>query len=270
MTLNELVSEYIVESSETENKRFKFLSIGISGIKNLNMDISGVPTIAILPINDNDTVNLPLDFIRYTRIGLIDSQGNVQEMGLNNNMALNRTADNCGNVIKNVPMVNSGSTFDPNYPFVNGGNGVVDWRVSGQNEALGDHVTNGENIGRFYGIGGGNNKYGYYKLDTQMGVIQLQNRSTTNISDHIFLEYLADAKMTNGEFEIHPFIVETIKAWIYWKSIQRNDKKGLGERDLAERTYWKEYNAANRRFNSKTLSEWMATFRKKNVFVDKW
>lgn len=246
--LDEIVRQYLIETGEPEAKYFRFLQIAISGLRELNLDVSGIPSTVLLPINSNDTVDLPLDYLNYVRIALAGTDGNLQALGANGNMTFLRAYSNCGVPEKPAETATSG--------------GIIGW------ELFSDHYRNGEEMGRFFGLGGGNNVNGYYRIDRENGYIQLGQLNYAPAS--IVLEYLADIKEINEEFHVHPYVVETLKSWIYWKSIQRNRTIGLGEKQLAAQEYRSQYLLSARRFNSATFDEWNAVFRLSNKLAPRY
>jgi len=98
-TLSAVIKEMMIEHGETQmNKYSKFLVIGISGLREYDLDVSGTPTIVALSIDANtDTVQLPGDYINYVKIGIRGPDGNVHALGLNASMCLPRDYDECGN-----------------------------------------------------------------------------------------------------------------------------------------------------------------------------
>jgi len=238
LTLDELVREMLLEMGETEHKYMRFLQHGISCLRELNLDVDGVATQVILPITNIDTVILPKNYIKYRKIGLCGTDGSIHALAINNDMCMGKSYDNCGNPIPKQPNSNAVSTG----------------QVIGSFDSVVDNFRNGELLGRFFGAGGGYNPLGEYRIDKQNNVIQL-GRIGSGIRN-IVLEYLADRTMVNDSFMVHPYIIETVKSWIYWKSIQRNLRISLGEKQLAEQSYWKTYNTSKGRFGSETIDEW--------------
>lgn len=253
--MKQVVQEFLVESlGDTNFNRFaRFLQIGLSGLREQNMDVSGVATVAELNVKDNDTVILPSNYINYIRIAVCNN-GNLSELGLNGNMCLNRTADNCGDLIH---------TTNNNSQTISGDNFLVG---GGAWEMYADNFRNGEATGRFFGLGGGGNRNGYYRIDKEMGVIQLGRTSATTI----VLEYLADISKVDGKYSVHPYLVETIKAWMWWKYIQRNSSRNANEKQMAERDYYLARRQSKARFSSSTLAEWSEALRLANKQVVKF
>lgn len=254
--IKQVVQEFLVESlGDTNFNRFaRFLQIALSGLREQNFDVSGVPTTALLNVQDNDTIILPSNYVNYIRIAVCNN-GNISDLGLNGNMCLNRTADSCGDLIHTT--ASNGTTSTNNFNFTIG---------EGMWEAYADNYRNGEATGRFFGIGGGGNSNGYYRIDKQMGVIQLGQISATQI----VLEYLADISQIDGQYSVHPFLVETIKGWMWWKYIQRNSSRNANEKQMAERDYHLARRLSRARFSQATISEWTATFRLANKQAPKF
>ena len=240
-TIDSVVREYLIESGDDSEHRYtRLLQIAHSGLRELNMDVGGTPKAVLLPVNANDTVDLPLDYITYLKIGICGINGNFHSLGWNDQMCFNRDFDDCG-----VPRVGAGqSTSD----------GVL-W--GGYD---GDFHRNGEITGRLFGIGGGNNENGYYRIDEALSLIQIQDSKATEI----WLEYLADYSQIDNEHKIHPYEVEALKAWMYWKDIQRNRTWNMAEKQEAKHNYKIEKGQSQRRHGAFTLSEALQSIRKAN------
>lgn len=283
--LDEVVREYLIESGEPEAKRFRFQQMGIACMREMNMDFSGTPSVVTLPISDLDTVVLPKDYVKYTKIGICDYNGNIVQLGLNNDMKMLGDKDNCGNLQTLKESCNCGtkscSTCNTTTSTsscscgnscgggcsVNGSSGSFGPGFSGALmpgwgwDGYSDNFRNGEAMGRFFGIGGGNSPAGYYKVNTNLGVIQIQNRCGHNI----ILEYLSDVSLTDGDINVHPYLIFAIKRYIAWAVIV--DNSSISE--SAKQGRLRDWNLARRqsikRFNSSTMKEWLDTLRKYNI-----
>ena len=238
--LDQIVREFIIERGEqTEHNYARFLQLSINGLRELNMDISGSAKMVVLEIKDDMTVDLPSDFINYVKIGVCGSNGEIMSLGHNPNLCKARYADDCGNIThKQGTVANNGI---PVYI-----------------DNINSHYRNGEVVGRFFGEGGGYNSNGEYVLDKERGVLQLSSVMATEI----VLEYVADISKMDGSFTIHPYIIETVKAYIAWSSIRRKLGVPLQEKELARRDYYNERRLAGLRFSSFTMDEAKATIRK--------
>ena len=165
VTLDSIVKEYIIESGgATEHNYARLLQLAIKGLREIHIDVSGDPKAVYLTVSDNDTVNLPDDYINYLKIAVCDSEtGNVHSLGWNKQMCLPRSYDDCGNISRpennvNQQGVSDGTSIGGVWLGYDGG-----------------FSRNGEVVGGIFGIGGGANRNGYYRLDEANKMIVLQS-----------------------------------------------------------------------------------------------
>ena len=238
--LDEIIREYLIEIGENSlHKYSRVLRHAISGLREFNMDATGLPKIAVIDVSDNQTVPLPDDYISSIRVAVCDRDGNVHDIGINNNMCLPRHYDSCGD------------------PVASNSNGQIE--VMFWNTYEGGYFRNGENIGRYFGAGGTSNANGFYRIDHEMGFIALQSF----VGEKVWLEYLADvSRSLDGDIMVHPYMVEPLKSWIHLKMIQRNLRVSGSDRQLAKLDYKEQYNIMTSRFTSFTVEEAKSTIRK--------
>lgn len=231
MTLFDLCKEMLIEVGDsTPHKIARYIQYGISGLREFSLDFSG-QTIKIkeLTINSNGTADLPADFISYRRIATCDKDGNLHDLGWNPDMCY-LAPDDCGAL--------TGATDS---------DGTTIFGYSDND------FRNGEIMGRQFGLGGGNNTRGYYKIDQTNGFIVLQNYTGTSL----WLEYVADLERnSNGEFECHPYIISSLKAFIRWqKEVNSTSTYSANREQMAYQNFYREKTKSIRRFQSFTLQE---------------
>lgn len=245
--LSQIIKEYIVETlgDEQLNRYKRFFYLGTSFLRENAYDMSGSLISVELPINNNDTVDLPSDYLNYSKIGIC-AGGIVYSLGRNDSICLDKSYNVCGVPVRDLPDTNV---------IINGQVGVTP-------TYYGEHFRNGELMGKFFGIGGGNNTNGYYRIDKSSN--QLRLNGVNFMVTSIMLEYIADLSSVDGDFLVNPFLIESLKAWVFWKSIQRDRNRSLGEKQLAEADYNKAITRARKRFDSSTISEWSEAVRSGN------
>lgn len=243
--LDEIVREYIIEKGgETEHGFPRYLQLAINGLRELNLDVSGVTkTVALEIDNDTLTAQLPDDYIKYVKIGVCEPDGLIHTMGYNPAICLPRGADECGN-----PKIDLQSTQGVGYVGANA-------FTSG----ISQHFRNGEIIGRFYGIGGGQNAIGQYRIDKENN--QIQFGSVPNLTAAV-LEYIGDISTVGGEHMVHEYVVEALKAYMYWADIRRKRSVGLGEKQMARAEFYNEQRKSTERYNSFTFEEALQALRR--------
>lgn len=231
-TLDQICRMWINENGESQSKYFRVLNVAWAGVEELNMDVSGIPTIATLEIDETTCrADLPEDYLSYKRIGVCMG-GRVVSLGRDDTLCLNPMLDDCGNP-QAIPVVP-----DPRDSTAVPFDGIP----------LPLDATFGINAGIF-GLGGGNNKNGYYRIDKENNQILF----ASSISGTIVLEYLSTPKKNKGEYVVHPFCVEALKAFIEWR--MTNKKMAMGAWQVSRSEYYNQRRLSKARFNNFTLEE---------------
>lgn len=248
--LDNVVSEWIAENGKAENQRARLYTIAVSCLREINMDVNGIIKIVELSINDNDTVDLPEDFMNYSKIGIVGGDGRIHCLGRDNSISMNPTYSDCGVQIRNP------NTDNVDYPFA----GLP---YAGYFYGLGSGLMDG-NAGIF-GLGGGNNNIGYYRLDRASNSLWLANMSIL-AGTTLIMEYIADINASSdGDFEVHPYIVDTIKNWISWKYVNGDRNTSLGEKQLRRHEYFNSLRISKSRYGASTVEEWAMALRTANT-----
>ena len=251
-TIDQIVREYMIEKGDqTEHSYPRLLTLAINGLRELELDVSGVPKMISLELKDDLTVDLPSDYINYVRIGTCDSSGNIQSLGLNNQMCLPRSSDNCGDPRTEIN-TNIGFGVTSN---IKGGL----YNQNNLSEGAADHFRNSETTGRMFGLGGGQNAFGEYRIDHERNTIQFSSSTATNV---IVLEYISDLSRADGSFIIHPFIIETLKCYVAWADIRRKKNTSKQDSELARRDFYNAKLNSQRRYGSVNIAEAMQAIRK--------
>lgn len=237
-TLDNIVSEWIAQKGKPENQRSRLYAIAVAGLREIHMDINGVVKVVQLTINDNDTVDLPMDFIRYTRIGILGGDGRILSLNMDNSISILPVYDSCGNLV---------STPTDNI--------TTDGGYTGYFYGVGD--------GGQFGLGGGQSSIGYYRYDRAANQLLLANMNTY-VSSTIILEYVADLSSTDGDFFVSPFVIQALKDWLSWQYIVDDRNTSLGEKQMKRNEYFNSRRIANNRYSSSLPEEWASELRKTN------
>ena len=250
MTIDQVVSEYILENGEPEAKRLRLTQIAISGLREFHLDLTGESKMVKIKKSAIDTLPLPQDYLQYIRVGICDARGNLHNLGLNANLCTAPFYNDCGQPItpRTDLITNQLLTL-----------------INFTTDYAANHFRNGEMTGAFFGLGGGNNVNGYYKIDLERWQILLQGVS----ANEIILEYLPNLEQMEEQgrlqYSIPEQCVDALKNWIYWKLIARNRSYTLGEKQMAERTWWVSFDDARSRMYPIRLQELQQSWRTFNT-----
>ena len=99
--LDKVVREFMVEDlglDQMDRRYPRLLQIAINGLRDLNHDSPhfGIKEV-VLDMNDNDTVDLPEDFLDYFAIGTCNDDGELQVICKNDNLCVSGR-DDCGDL----------------------------------------------------------------------------------------------------------------------------------------------------------------------------
>jgi hypothetical protein len=261
LTIEKICREMLLARGDnTENKLSQLLQLSINGLREFNMDINpsgGSAAFTMLKVNSNQTCDLPHSYIDYIRIGILGQNGEFKSLGINNNIRYSNPVDACGNPV--LPTcTNEVSTQEGiNNIFAIGG---FNW------DGLADNIRNNEVVGRFFGLGGGQNSHGYYRVNLKSGKIELGGCSAKQIA----LEYLADPEMIDGEFHVHPYLVQARKAWIRYEELVENTKAPLGLLEARRAEKYNEMRLAVGRFNPPVMTELISAMQRWNMLALKF
>lgn len=249
LTLDQVVREYLIESygAATLDQRFpRFYQIAVSGMREINSDIGWKKAISKLELRDNNTAPLPIGYIDYFRIGLCSGDDILAFAENKKPCVIGLNVDDCGQVEART---------EADYIRFN-----QDWNFS-YNSQWTRYSKNGQFVGRDFGVRGGFPVYGTFQINKDEGYVYIESALLER--DSLVIEY-ATILPRNGEGSIvvHPYEVEALKAWLYWKSIQRLKTYPMAEKEMAKQQYGIEKRKARKRINAVTMQELISAARK--------
>lgn len=151
------------------------------------------PKTVRLSVAGNMTVAFPSDYVSWTKIGILNDNGEVSTLKINN--ALTTFKDVNPNRLQQISGdINSGFATLTQVPF------FLNYYYNNQYTAL-------------FGVGGGLIQYGECRVDERNNVIVLAPDFKYS---SIILEYLSSPEM-NGDYEILSSMKEAVIAFIEWK-----------------------------------------------------
>ena len=225
----------------------------LRGIREMGFDIQKrIKSLKLTVNTDNDTAELPDDFVDYTKIGIIGGDGLIYVFAENKNQAapMKYKLDSAGNKIDS----DNDGVFDREDAKDDVGSraSLSDY----ESYTFRNFLYEG-NIGRAYGIGGG--KYsGEFRINFEQNRIELF--STAGYSE-IVIEYIADeARSTNPS--IHIYAENALRSYIYYRLVERKANVPMVEKSRARQEYYNERRLANARLKSFTKEEALKTIRK--------
>lgn len=192
--LEEIINDYLNESEQSNQKYFKLWHIAYRGYVELGSDFFWQNKSVKLPINENLTVNLPNDFMSYSKVGVLNDRGEIIPLYYNTNLT----------TFSDLQPQRIAQTQDP---------ALVSLYES--NTPIWYNYWNGTQYSNLYGLPSGSPFVGSFKIDAPNGVILLSENFGY---PYLMLEYVATP---NPETEIFvPLLFkEAMIAYLRWKDV---------------------------------------------------
>jgi hypothetical protein len=234
ITLESVIYDYIDESEQSQNKYAKLYNIAYRGMEQLGIDFFYRIKSVKLPVDTtNFTVKLPPDYLNYTKIGVLNANGEIIPLKFNNKMTF--FSDTLPDRIE--------KTQD---------NTLVNWYL--QNTPMFYNYWDGYGFTNIYGLPSGSPNVGSFNIDDSAGVILL-NESFSY--PYVMIEYLSSPN-PDEQYMIPMVFREALLAWLSWRDIASmpNTRKGsLGDKAERKREFYNQRRQALARFKPLYLSE---------------
>lgn len=247
ITIDQIVGDFII-TTEGDDYISNVSDIlirnhALRGIREFGFDISRVIKSIKLDVNsDNNTVTLPKDYVDATKLGVVGNDGKVYVFVQDSNINMSQKT-------KNGSLVDSKGATE--------GFGSGDTIDDGFDSFVFRNFIYGSDQGGLYGIGGGH-KLGFYRINLDQNRIELD--TNTNYTE-VVLEYIADQARSSNP-SIHIYAEEALRAYIYYKVIERKSNVPMGEKQRARSEYYNELRKANARMSTFSKAEALQVIRK--------
>jgi hypothetical protein len=257
--------DYVSNVSDVALRNF-----ALRGIREIGFDIGKKVRSIKLPIESNNTVTLPEDFVDLNKIGVVGSDGLLYGFIHNKNINQSQeySLDSSGNKTINdtagdVLYKEQNEVYDrtdsktPTDPDMSNADDYYDFVFE-------NYLYNG-GIGSIYGLGGARNR-GEYRINLDQNRIEISTRSSTS---EVVLEYVAD-EARSSDPSVHVYAEEALRAYIYWKLVERKSSVPANEKGRARSEWYNERRKANARLSTFSKDEALKTIRKNFKLAPKY
>jgi hypothetical protein len=255
--------DYVSNVSDVALRNF-----ALRGIREIGFDLGKKIKSIKLAVQDNDTVELPDDFVDLNKVGIVGGDGLVYGFVHNKYINYSREYDltdegekqysSEGVLYKEENQAadtkESKTATDPNTSH---GDDYFDFVFE-------NYLYDG-GVGSIYGLGGAHNK-GAYRLNLDQNRIEIEARSGT---EEVVIEYIAD-EARSADPSVHVYAEEALRAYIYWKLVERKSSVPANEKGRARSEWYNERRKANARLSHFTKDEALKTIRKNFKLAPKY
>jgi hypothetical protein len=225
--LSEVIYQYLDQSKQTNAEYRRLWTIGVRGVEEMGMDVFSTTKTVKLVVNANKTVDLPSDYIGFSKVGVFNADGEVATLKRNKNLSsykinqADRTENNTDNTTGNSYRLQD-------LAFVNYFDGARYVNIFGTGSAL---------------LSAGN-----FDIDEEQGILYLDNEYG---HDYVVMEYLS-SPADDVDYKIPVQVREAVLAYIAWKDIEHlplGRRASLGDKQLRRKEYYNQKRNANLREN---------------------
>lgn len=191
--LKTIVSYFLDERGKSISDMDRCWLLALRGLVKLNYAFAAEPKTLRIPKNGNQTVTIPPDCLMWTKIGVLNENGEVATVKVNN--SLTTWNDQHPNRISNLtPDIHNGVGQVASAPFYS------------------NYFYNGA-YRNLYGLGGGLIQYGECRVDERNGIVVLNPQFRY---DSIIFEYISSPERDN-DYQVPTYLQEAIIAFVAWK-----------------------------------------------------
>lgn len=193
--LQRVVRDYMLEVDYPDAAFFRLWNLAVRGMVSVGMELFIEPVSRKLNVNPNKTVDLPSDYAQWSRVGVLNGNGQIATLTLNT--GLTTMADESGERLSNIIDETVGGWNDSGWPAY----GPLPWTP---------WVSD-----TYFGVPSGTEYLGSFKVDEEMGCVLLDPNYQHS---YIILEYMPNPEATK-DFLIPEIASECIIAFLAWRDI---------------------------------------------------
>lgn len=227
ITIDSVINDYIDESEQSVHKYAKLYNIAVRGMEKLGLDFFYKIRSVKIPIDTtNYTAELPNDYISYTKIGVLNSVGEIIPLKFNNKMTY--YADQ-----------------QPDRLALTQDNTLATWYQS--DLPLWFNYWDGYGFQNIYGLPSGSPFVGSFNIDDSNGVVLLNQYFNYS---YIMIEYLSSGN-PDEPFRIPIQFREALLSFLAWRdiaSIPSTRKGNLGDKRDRKQEFYNQRRIANAQF----------------------
>tara|TARA_Y100000004_G_scaffold162159_1_gene190689 strand:- start:953 stop:1840 length:888 start_codon:yes stop_codon:yes gene_type:complete len=278
VSLREVIVDYMLTMDEDDYAssatEYAIRNMALRGIREFGFDVQ--PRVRSLKrtLESNNTIVLPDDFVDVIKIGTVDENGIVRAFAENKNLNISQIEDG-------TATSNSGQQGLDDFDQTGNRRVIADNRINDTKDDL--TATNSEannedidwyifenylyqgSLGRMYGLGGGKLR-GTYRINYDQNRIEIDSEAGVT---EVVIEYISDAARSTDPV-IHVYAEEALRAFIYYKIVERKSSVPAGEKARARQEYYNERRKARARLSNFSKTEALNVIRRNFKLVPKY
>lgn len=257
-----MIDDFIITQSEDDfvsgASDYAIRNFALRGIREMGFDVlKRVRSIKRTINKTNNTVPLPDDFVDIVKMGLVGTDGLVYVFGENKHINMSQKYCSDSTVISAEDATTLAQREESKSPTGSISNIAGDPIDEGFDSYIFRNFLYGNYEGGLYGIGGANHS-GQYRINYDQNRFELD---TSLSADEVVVEYVADEARSENP-TVHVYAEEALRAYIYYKLVERKSSVPAPEKARARAEYFNELRRANSRLSNFTKQEALDVIRR--------
>ena len=280
ISLREMLVDYKITMDEDDYASsasdYAMRNFALRGIREFGFDVQPrVRSIKRSVHASNNTITLPDDFVDIVKLGVVDDNGVVRAFAENKNINISQKLVDPSSTSESSDVVGDNFTNtgnrrvlsdnnindredDQTSTISDGNNDDLDWYV------FENYLYQG-GLGRLYGLGGGKLR-GNYRINYDQNRIEIDSEAGVT---EVVLEYISDAARSSDPV-VHVYAEEALRAYVYYKIVERKSSVPAGEKQRARAEYYNERRKARIRLSNFSKEQALNTIRKNFKLAPKY
>ena len=257
-----MIDDFIITQSEDDfvsgASDAAIRNFALRGIREMGFDIlKRVRSVKRTVNKDNNTVPLPDDFVDIVKMGLVGTDGLVYVFGENKNINMSQKYCSDSTVISAEDATYLAQREESKSATGGLSNISGDPIDEGFDSYIFRNFLYGNYEGGLYGVGGAHHS-GHYRINYDQNRFELD---TSTGVDEVVIEYVADEARSDNP-TVHVYAEEALRAYIYYKLIERKSSVPGPEKARARAEYFNELRRANSRLSNFSKQEALDVIRR--------
>ena len=230
VSLAEIIYQYIDQAKLTSAEFRRLWTIGVRGVEEVGLDVHMTPKTVKLLVNANKTVNLPSDFIAFSKVGVFNANGEVATLRRNPALTAYKIDQN-DRLTSNTDSTEVDSFRLQDMAFVN--------------------YFDGARYVNIFGAGSMLNAAGEFDISEDEGIMYLDNEFPYT---YVVMEYLS-SPADDVDYKIPFQVKEAVLAYVAWKDIEMlpsGRRSTMGDKQIRRKEYYNQKRLARLRVNPVT------------------
>jgi hypothetical protein len=225
--LAEIIYQYIDQAKLTSAEFRRLWTIGVRGAEELGMDVHSTKKTVKLLVNDNKTVDLPSDYIGFSKVGIFNAEGEVATLRRNNQLTSYKI-DQSDRTSSNTDTSEIDTFRIQDLAYIN--------------------YYDGARYVNVFGAGSLLNSAGEFDIDEEQGILYLNNEFSFT---YVVMEYFS-SPADDVDYKVPFQVKEAVLSYIAWRDIEMlpsGRRVTMGDKQLRRKEFYNQKRLANLRIN---------------------